>query len=343
MPATGSPGIRPAADLFVGQGDSLAPQQSDVTFFSSTTGDTTAGPGFSIPQPSHSEPPTVRFDLPKADQAECPRPHLVQGETHAGSEGEPFNLQVRVFPNHTDNIGFSSEASPAVSARLLAAEEGRLSTTKGQGDDLQELGSHSIRNTIHPPHPYQVPRPVSRQESSIHPPQQHPFIERLPGPGMPPWNMPGVPYEYGTSFPGGWYNCPAAPYPPAYPPPNHPSYHGQYAEGTLRAPPTMQNHGAGHRTTAARVLLPMDQIFILVVQLTEVMKSIPTPILPQHPMHEPTPSPTLPQAIQLLPLIQLTPQRRSLLISSVSLDTLLILVCRVSACRVVLYCLSTLV
>lgn len=72
MPATGSPGIRPAADLFVGQGDSLAPQQSDVTFFSSTTGDTTAGPGFSIPQPSHSEPPTVRFDLPKADQAERP-------------------------------------------------------------------------------------------------------------------------------------------------------------------------------------------------------------------------------------------------------------------------------
>jgi len=243
VPAPGSPGIRPAADLFVGQGDSLAPRRSDVAFFSGTTGDATAGPGFPFPQLSHPEPSA--FDLPKADQAERPRPRLVQGETHAGSEGEPFNLRAWVFPNHTDNMGPSSEASPAVSARLLAAEEGRLSTTKGQ--DLQELSSHSVvRNTIRPPHPYQVPRPVSRQDSSIHPSQQHPFIERLPGPGMPPWNMPGAPYEYGAGFPGGWYNHPAAPYPPAYPPSNHPSFHGPYAEGALRVPSTMQSHGAGH-------------------------------------------------------------------------------------------------
>jgi len=125
MPAAGSPGIRPAADLFVGQGDGLAPR-SDVSFFSYNTGDVTTGPGFSIPQPSYSEPPAIRFDPPKADQAEHPRPHLVQGEAHAGSGGEPFNLQARVFPNHTDNIGLSSEASSAVSARLLATEEGRV-------------------------------------------------------------------------------------------------------------------------------------------------------------------------------------------------------------------------
>ena len=261
MPAAGSPGIRPAADLFVGQGNGLAPW-SDVSFFSYNTGNVTTGPGFSIPQPSYSEPPAIRFDPPKADQAEHPRPRLVQGEAHAGSGGEPFNLQARVFPNHTDNIGLSSEASSAVSARLLAAEEGRLSAASpavsarllaaeegrlsGQADDIQELGSNSVHGTIRPPHPYQVPRPVSRQDPSIHPPQQHPFIEWLPGPGVPPWKMPGVPYEYGTGFPGGWYNHPATTYPPAYPPSNHLAYHGPYAEGALRVPSTMQNHSTGH-------------------------------------------------------------------------------------------------
>ena len=82
------------------------------------------------------------------------------------------------------------------------------------------------------------------------------------------------------------------------------------------------------QTTAARVLLPMDQIFILVVQLMEVTKSIPNPIVPQHPIHKPTPSLLLPQAILLLPRVQLTPQCRSPLISSIPVDTLLILACR---------------
>jgi len=81
------------------------------------------------------------------------------------------------------------------------------------------------------------------------------------------------------------------------------------------------------RTTTARVPLPMDQIFISVVQLMEVTKSIPTPIAPQHPIHEPMPSLPLPQAILLLPLVQLAPQRRSPLISSIPVDTLLVLAC----------------
>ena len=147
MPAR-SPGICPAAELFVGQGDGLA--LSDVSFFSYTIGDATTGPGCSIPQLSYSEPPAVCFDLPKGDQAEHLKPHLVQGETCTGSEGEPFNLQAWVFPNHTDNIALSSDILPVVSARILAVEEGQLPATKGQGDDIQELGSNSIHSTIHP-------------------------------------------------------------------------------------------------------------------------------------------------------------------------------------------------
>ena len=58
--------------------------------------------------------------------------------------------------------------------------------------------------------------------------------------------MPGAPYAYGH---GGWYNHPAAPYPPPYPPSNQPPYHAPYVEGASRVPLTMlqlQNDHVGH-------------------------------------------------------------------------------------------------
>ncbi|KIN95942.1 hypothetical protein M404DRAFT_33747 [Pisolithus tinctorius Marx 270] len=75
--------------------------------------------------------------------------------------------------------------------------------------------------------------------------QQHTFTEQLPGPGIPLWQMLGVPYDYNTVMHGGWYNYPAVPYPPPYPPPGHPSYR-LYMEGVPSAMLQQQTSNAGH-------------------------------------------------------------------------------------------------
>jgi len=78
-------------------------------------------------------------------------------------------------------------------------------------------------------------------------------MEQLPGPGLPPWQMLGGPYGYGTGIHRGWYNHPVAPYPPPYPPPIRLPYHGQYAD-SLRDPTTMlqsQHMNVGHPNAIA--------------------------------------------------------------------------------------------
>jgi len=246
--AASSPATRPASDLFVGQSDGLV-TCAGAEFFG-TTNDAAMQPATTTLRPSSPEPPTRVDQLP--GQGELPKPCLVHGKSQSGNEGEPFNLQARVFPNNP------SREVPS-SARLLAAEEGRPLTTKGEIDGPQETGLHSAPgmhlNTVggvhqsyegaHLAHPYQGLHPLPRQESYIHPSQQHAFIDRLAGPGVPQWQIPGAPYAYHR----GWYNHPAAPYPPPYLPSNHPPYHGPYAEGTSHVPSTMlqpQNNHAGH-------------------------------------------------------------------------------------------------
>jgi len=84
--------------------------------------------------PSSLEPPTRVDQLP--GQGELPKPRLVHSKSQSGNEGEPFNLQARVFPNNP------SREAPS-SARLLAAKEGHPLTTKGEIDGPQETGLHS--------------------------------------------------------------------------------------------------------------------------------------------------------------------------------------------------------
>ncbi|KIM50841.1 hypothetical protein SCLCIDRAFT_12275 [Scleroderma citrinum Foug A] len=103
-----------------------------------------------------------------------------------------------VSPNKSDNSGLSSEALPPVSAKLLVAEEGHVPAANNEAIGLQESGPHAIQGGVHPPHSY------SSQDLSIPSAQQHTFMEQLPGPGLPPWQMLGAPYGYGTGIHGGW-------------------------------------------------------------------------------------------------------------------------------------------
>jgi len=246
--AVSSPVTRPASDLFFDVGLATC---AGTEFFGPTS-DAATRPVTPALHPPSLEPPT-HIGLLTASQGELPKPRLIQGKSQSGNESEPFNLQAQVFPNNPSREALSS-------ARLLAAEEGHPLTIKGNIGGSQETGLHSAHGThlnmvggVHPSHegaylahPYQALHPLPHQESSIHPSQQHVFIERLTGPGVPQWQMPGVPYAYGH---GGWYNHPAAPYPPPYPPSNQPPYHGPYMEGASCVPPTMlqsQNDHAGH-------------------------------------------------------------------------------------------------
>jgi len=325
MPAPGSPGIHPAADLFVGQGDSLAPWRSDVAFFSGTTGDATAGPGFPFPQLSHPEPPA--FNLPKADQAQRPRPHLVQGETHAGSEGEPstfrlrYSLTIRTIWGH-------------LARHRLRCLQGSLLLRR---DGYPQRKARTFKNSAHiPSFTILFVRPTLTRFLAlflvkIHPSTHLSNILSLNGSlgqechhgicQVRPVNTAPAFLEGGTTI------QPRLTLPHTHCPTIHPSTdHTQRA--LYASHPPCRTMAQVTQTTAARVPLPMDQIFILVVQLMEVMKSIPIPIVPQHPIHKPTPSLLLPQAILLLPLVQPTPQCRSPLISSIPVDTLLVLACR---------------
>jgi len=187
------------------------------------------------------------LNLSIKNQAKRPRPRLMQGKTQSGNESEPFNLRNRVSPNKLDNSGLSSEASPPVSGKLLAAKEGCVLTAKSEAIGLQESGPHPIQGGVHLPHSYHP----SSQDSSIPSSQQHAFMEQ--GPGLPPWQMLGAPYGYGTGIHGGWYNHLAAPYPPQYPPPIRPPY-GPYPDGSwdLSAMLQSQNMNMGHPNAIAR-------------------------------------------------------------------------------------------
>ena len=91
-------------------------------------------------------------------------------------------------------------------------------------------------------------------------------MEQLPGPGLPPWQMLGGPYGYGTGIHGGWYNHPAA---PTLPHIHHPSIRPT-TDNTQTAHVTQQpcyNHSI--RMLDIRTQLLVDQAIISVVQTME--------------------------------------------------------------------------
>ena len=87
-PAPRSPVTRSAAELFAGQDDVVA-AQPNADFFTGDTSGITTGPGSSTLTPSYSEPPTMHLTSSIENQAERPRPRLVQGKTQSGNESEP--------------------------------------------------------------------------------------------------------------------------------------------------------------------------------------------------------------------------------------------------------------
>ncbi|KAI5990820.1 hypothetical protein F5J12DRAFT_897615 [Pisolithus orientalis] len=198
--APSTPVTHAAADLFIGEDDG-----PDGGFFS----------GYP------SGPATRKGSL--ITHAKCPALHLMQGPAHLGSDHEPFDLQLHVFPDKPE--------IHTTSARLCAAEEGCLPTMESEADSAWQTGPHSLHGaclslTLGPGGPhiaYNVPHPLHATQFN-HLLQQHTFADQLPGPGIPLWQMPGVPYDYNTVMHGGWYNHPAVPYPPPYPPPGCPSY-----------------------------------------------------------------------------------------------------------------------
>jgi len=129
VPAPRSPVTWSAAELFAGQDDVVA-AQPHADFFTGDTSGITTGPGSSTLMPSYSEPPTMHLTSSIENQAERPRPRLVQGKTQSGHKSEPFSLQNRVFPNNLENSRLSSNTLPPVSAKLLAAKEGHVPAAK---------------------------------------------------------------------------------------------------------------------------------------------------------------------------------------------------------------------
>ena len=236
---------RPAADLFADHHDAPV-GRSDIDFFTSRTSEPASTRGTSVSRSSHlASPPSMSFDMSMAARkGECPKPRLVRYENQLTNETEPFNLQERVLPHRTEDIGPSDEHSSHLTAKLLAAEEGHHPTSTGE-DRAQGSDSHSVRSGSHDQHPgpeggrqphaHQSSHPISYENTFTPASQQHGFSEQPHASGMPPWMPQGAPYDYAAALRAGWYPPPMAPYPPFYQPPMHPPYRGSYAEGAPQA------------------------------------------------------------------------------------------------------------